>query len=92
MSDEPRGTSEISDADLADDFRTQSFHLIEAHPIAAAHLVLAAASIAPECDAEKDLADEFSYLIVDFAQELRILHARAIARRAQSVGRPINGH
>ncbi|MBB5712750.1 hypothetical protein [Sphingomonas xinjiangensis] len=89
---EPGGFSKISDVDLADGFRTQSFHLMEAHPIAAAHLVLAAASIAPECDAEKDVADEFSYLIVDFAQELRILHARAIARRSQCVERPTNGH
>jgi len=45
---------------LADSFRTQSFHLMEAHPIAAAHLFLAAASIAPTCDAEQDVANQFS--------------------------------
>lgn len=72
-----------ADADLADDFRTQSFHLMQAHPIAAAHLVLAAASIAPTCPAEQEVADEFSYVIADFAQQLGILHQRELRRRSQ---------
>ncbi len=72
-----------ADADLADDFRTQSFHLMQAHPIAAAHLVLAAASIAPTCAAEQEVADEFSYVIADFAQQLGILHQRELRRRSR---------
>ncbi len=74
---------ETSDTDLAYNFRTQSFYLMEAHPIAAAHLVLAAASIAPTCDAEQDVADQFSYVIFDFAQQLGVLHRRAVGRLAQ---------
>lgn len=72
---------ELSDAELADSFRTQSFHLMRQHPIAAAHLVLAAASIAPTCDAEQDVADQFSFVIVDFAQQLGVLHRRAVCKR-----------
>lgn len=81
-----------ADADLADDFRTQSFHLMQAHPIAAAHLVLAAASIAPTCAAEQEVADEFSYVIADFAQQLRRIHQRAVRRRAQGAGSASRGH
>lgn len=81
-----------ADADLADDFRTQSFHLMQAHPIAAAHLVLAAASIAPTCAAEREVADEFSYVIADFAQQLRRIHQRAVRRRAQGAGSASRGH
>ena len=33
----PGVPGETSDIDLADGFRTQSFHLMQAHPIAAAH-------------------------------------------------------
>lgn len=72
------------DVDFADDLRTQSFHLMETHPIAAAHLVLAAASIAATCPAEQDVADEFSYVIVDFAQELMVLHRQARDRQVLS--------
>lgn len=81
-----------ADTDLADGFRTQSFHLMQAHPIAAAHLVLAAASIAPTCEAEREVADEFSYVIVDFAQQLGVLHRRAVARREQETRSAANGH
>lgn len=81
-----------ADADLADDFRTQSFHLMQAHPIAAAHLVLAAASIAPTCAAEREVADEFAYVIADFAQQLRRIHQRAVRRRAQGAGSASRGH
>lgn len=72
----------LADAELADSFREQSFHLMTTHPIAAAHLVLAAASIAPECEDERNVADEFSYVIADFVQMLGILHRRAVLRRA----------
>lgn len=82
----------MSVGDLADSFRTQSFHLMQAHPIAAAHLVLAAASIAPTCAAEQDVADEFSFVIVDFAQQLDVLHRRAVNRRAQEVAGVAHGH
>lgn len=81
-----------SDSELADSFRTQSFHLMTTHPIAAAHLVLAAASIAPTCDAEQEVADQFSYVIVDFAQQLGVLHRRAVTRRAREERSAANGH
>lgn len=81
-----------ADVDLADDFRTQSFHLMQAHPIAAAHLVLAAASIAPTCAAEQEVADEFSYVIADFAQQLRRIHQRAVRRRTQEARSASRGH
>ena len=71
----------LSDADLADELRTQSFHLMTVHPIAAAHLILAAASVDPTCNAEREVADEFSYVIVDFAQQLGVLHRRAVRTR-----------
>ena len=71
------------DTELADDLRTQSFHLMGAHPIAAAHLVLAAASIAPTCPDEQDVAESFSYVIIDFAKQLSVLHSRAISRQAK---------
>jgi len=71
----------VSAEDLADDFRTQSYHLMERHPIVGAHLVLAAASLAPTCDDERDVAEEFSDLIADFAVELGRLHAQAKALR-----------
>ncbi|MDE0878522.1 MAG: hypothetical protein OSB00_07630 [Sphingomonas bacterium] len=81
---------EISDTELADSFRTQSFHLMQEHPIAAAHLVLAAASIAPTCEAEQDVADQFYYVIVDFAQQLGVLHRREVrTREAERTG---HGH
>ena len=82
----------MSVGDLADSFRTQSFHLMQAHPIAAAHLVLAAASIAPTCPAEQDVADEFSFVIVDFAQQLGVLHRRAVNRRTQEAAGVAHGH
>lgn len=82
----------LPDTDLADELRTQSFHLMTAHPIAAAHLVLAAASIAPTCEAEREVADEFSYVIVDFAQQLGVLHRRAVARRERETRSAANGH
>ena len=82
----------LADMDLADSFRTQSFHLMQAHPIAAAHLVLAAASIAPTCAAEHDVADQFSSVIVDFAQQLGVLHRQAVKRRAQGPAGVGHGH
>ena len=89
---EPEALVAMSVGDLADSFRTQSFHLMQAHPIAAAHLVLAAASIAPTCPAEQDVADEFSFVIVDFAQQLGVLHRRAVNRRTQEAAGVAHGH
>ncbi|MEP9403537.1 hypothetical protein [Sphingomonas sp. VNH70] len=91
-SDDAQSLTDLPDDALADELRTQSFHLMTAHPIAAAHLVLAAASIAPTCDAEREVADEFSYVIVDFAQQLGVLHRRAVARREQETRSAANGH
>ena len=82
----------LADRNLADSFRTQSFQLMQAYPIAAAHLVLAAASIAPTCAAEQDVADQFSFVIVDFAQQLSVLHRQAVKRRAQESAGVGHGH
>jgi len=89
LDNEPSGMDagcSSSPTELADDFRTRAFHLMDDHPIAAAHLVLAAASIAPECAAEKEVADEFSFVIADFTQQLKILHHRAVVKRASQTG------
>ncbi|MDK8187121.1 MULTISPECIES: hypothetical protein [Sphingomonas] len=77
--------------ELADDLRTRAFHLMDEHPIAAAHLVLAAASIAPECAAKKEVADEFSFVIANFTQQLKILHHRAVTTRAIITGAARHG-
>jgi hypothetical protein len=79
----------LTPQDMADSFRTQSYHLMERYPIVGAHLVLAAAALAPTCDDERDVSEEFSGLIDDFAVELGRLHARAKARR--SVGGQVTG-
>lgn len=89
--DAQRGSSDQAGADttveeLADDFRTRAFHLMDEHPIAAAHLVLAAASMAPECAAEKEVADEFAFMLADFTQQLKILHHRAVTKRTLQSG------
>lgn len=83
--------SDTTVEELADDFRTRAFHLMDEHPIAAAHLVLAAASMAPECAAEKEVADEFAFVIADFTQQLKILHHRAVAKRAMQTGAARHG-
>lgn len=85
-------TAAMSKKDLADGFRTQSFHLMQAHPIAAAYLVLAAASIAPTCPAEQDVADKFAYAIADFAQQLGVLHCRVVTQREQKASGDAHGH
>ena len=77
--------------ELADGFRTRAFHLMDEHPIAAAHLVLAAASMAPECAAEKEVADEFAFVIAGFTQQLKILHHRAVTKRTQRTGAARHG-
>ena len=64
---------------------------MDEHPIAAAHLVLAAASIAPECAAEKEVADEFAFVIADFAQQLKIVHYRAVSMRTKPTGATRHG-
>ena len=94
--DAQRGSSHQARADttveeLADDFRTRAFHLMDEHPIAAAHLVLAAASMAPECAAEKEVADEFAFVLADFTQQLKILHHRAVSRRTEPTGATRHG-
>lgn len=94
--DAQRGSSDQAGADttveeLADDFRTRAFHLMDEHPIAAAHLVLAAASMAPECAAEKEVADEFAFVLADFTQQLKILHHRAVTKRTLQNGAARHG-
>ena len=65
---------------IAAAFRAQAYDLMDRSPIAAAHLVLAAATLAPECDDERDVADQFSFVMADFAMGLAKLHHRARGR------------
>lgn len=67
-------------ASVAASFRAQAYGLMDDAPIAAAHLVLAAASLAPECDEEREVADHFSFLVADFAVGLAKIHHRARVR------------
>ena len=68
----------LADAeDLAITFRDRAYELMDHHPIAAAHLVLAAACLAPTCEAEKKVAEHFTYLVADFAQGLARVRRRA---------------
>ena len=69
-----------SSESIAAAFRAQAYDLMDRSPIAAAHLVLAAATLAPECDDERDVADQFSFVIADFAMGLARIHHRARAR------------
>ena len=66
---------------IADSLRAYAFDLMDRSPIAAAHLVLAAATLAPECDDERNVADEFSFVMADFAIGLAKVHHRAWLRR-----------
>lgn len=66
---------------IADSLRSYAFDLMDRSPIAAAHLVLAAATLAPECDDERNVADEFSFVMADFAIGLAKVHHRARLRR-----------
>jgi hypothetical protein len=71
------------DADLTDGLRERAYLLMTGHPIAATHLVLAAALIAPTCPAEQDVADYFTDLVADITIQLGIIHRRAVNRRRQ---------
>lgn len=73
-------TDDQSPERLAAAFRAQAYDLMDMSPIAAAHLVLAAATLAPECDDERDVADQFSFVMADFAIGLARIHHRARAR------------
>jgi len=65
---------------IAAAFRAQAYDLMDKSPIAAAHLVLAAATLAPECDDERDVAEQFSFVMADFAMGLARIHHRARRR------------
>ena len=69
-----------SSASIAAAFREQAYDLMDRSPIAAVHLVLAAATLAPECDDKRDVADQFSFVMADFAMGLARIHHRARAR------------
>jgi hypothetical protein len=69
-----------SSESIAAAFRAQAYDLMDKSPVAAAHLVLAAATLAPECDDERDVADQFSFIMADFAMGLARIHDRARAR------------
>jgi hypothetical protein len=75
------GVGSTPSESIADSLRAYAFDLMDRSPIAAAHLVLAAATLAPECDDERNVADEFSFVMADFAIGLAKVHHRARLRR-----------
>ena len=77
--------------DLAVGLRDRAYELMDDHPIAAAHLVLAAASLAPTCEGEKEVAEHFTYLVADFAQGLARVHRRARVAEMQCSGGVADG-
>ena len=77
--------------DLAVRLRDRAYELMDDHPIAAAHLVLAAASLAPTCEDEREVADHFTYLVADFAQGLARIHHRARIKNLQCSGDLFDG-
>ena len=66
---------------IAASLRAYAFDLTDRSPIAAAHLVLAAATLAPECDDERNVADELFFVMADFAIGLAKIDHRARQRR-----------
>lgn len=79
-------TADESPEGIAAALRTQAYTVMDVSPIAAAHLVLAAATLAPECDDERDVADQFSFVMADFAMGLAKIHHRARTRIEQEKG------
>lgn len=69
-------------AELAAEYRTLAFKVMERSNIAAAHLVLAAATLAHECREEREVADFYGEVIADFAAQLAAIHRR---RRLQQL-------
>ncbi|MBB3349451.1 hypothetical protein [Sphingomonas sp. BK069] len=63
-------------AELAVEYRTLAFKIMERSNVAAAHLVLAAATLAPECEQEREVADYFGELVAAFAAQLAAIHRR----------------
>ena len=77
----------VHDAEeLAVGFRDRAYELMDLNPIAAAHLVLAAASLAPTCRDERDVANHFAFLVADFANDLGRIHHRAKTANLQHGG------
>ena len=84
--------SPLADAeDLAVGLRDRAYELMDHHPIATAHIVLAAASLAPTCENEREVAQHFTYLVADFAQGLARVHHRARIASLQCSGTVADG-
>ena len=76
---------------LAVVLRDRAYELMDHNPIAAAHLVLAAASLAPTSEDEREVAEHFTYLVADFAQGLARIHHRARIANLQCSGGLVDG-
>lgn len=70
----------VVDQEAADELRTRAFHLMPTHPMAATHLVIAAAGIAPTCDDELDVAVQLAEMLAGFTSILQGLHRGAGSR------------
>lgn len=70
----------VVDQEAADELRTRAFHLMSTHPMAATHLVIAAAGIAPTCDDELDVAVQLAEMLSGFTSILQGLHRGAASR------------
>ena len=77
-------------AELAAEYRTLAFEVMERSNVAAAHLVLAAATLAPACEQEREVADYFGKVVAAFAAQLAAIHRR---RRLQQLrqGKQLDG-
>ncbi|WP_242121231.1 hypothetical protein [Sphingomonas lacusdianchii] len=84
-------TADESPEGIAAALRAQAYTVMDVSPVAAAHLVLAAATLAPECDDERDVADQFSFVMADFAMGLAKIHHRARMRNQQQAEGGKNG-
>ena len=65
--------------EFADKLRSRAGELMRTHPVAATHLVLAAASIAPTCPHEQLVAEHYADLTAPLTQQLASLHRRRTA-------------
>lgn len=89
----PAAANDVADSagvpeELAAEYRTLAYKVMDRSPVAAAHLVLAAASLAPECEQEREVADHFAELVSGFAAQLAAIHHRrrsARLRRGESI-------
>lgn len=71
----------LEEEKVADELRAQAFRLANEHPIASAHLSLAAANIAPTSKFEAAVAFHVVYEVMEFTNALVSLHHQALRDR-----------